>query len=46
LNNHRAALALWFAYYNFCWVLSTLTDATKTADEPKRRTTPTIEVRP
>jgi hypothetical protein len=40
--NHEAAFALWFAYYNFCRVHTTLTDETRTDDEPRRKTTPAM----
>jgi transposase-like protein/IS1 family transposase len=41
-DNHKAAMALYFAYYNFCRVHTTLTDATRTEDQPKRKTTPAM----
>ena len=41
-ENHKAALALWFAYYNFCRVHTTLTDSTRAEGEPKRKTTPAM----
>jgi hypothetical protein len=41
-RNHQAALALWFTYYNFCRVHTTLTDATRSDDEPVRKTTPAM----
>ena len=41
-ENHKAALSLWFAYYNFCRVHTTLTDLTRAEGEPKRKTTPAM----
>jgi len=41
-SNHEAAFALWFAYYNFCRVHTTLTDETRTEDQPRRKTTPAM----
>ena len=41
-ENHKAALALWFAYYNFCRIHTTLTDSTRAEGEPKRKTTPAM----
>ena len=41
-RNHQAALALYFAYYNFCRVHTTLTDATRGEGEPVRKTTPAM----
>jgi hypothetical protein len=40
--NHEAAFALYFAYYNFCRVHTTLTDDTRTEDQPRRKTTPAM----
>jgi hypothetical protein len=41
-ENHQAALALFFAFYNFCRVHITLTDATRTETERPRKTTPAM----
>jgi len=41
-ENHRAALGLFFAYYNFCRVHSTLTDNTRDGGQPTRKTTPAM----
>ncbi len=41
-ENHKASLALWFAYYNFCRVHTTLTDSTRAEEAPKRKTTPAM----
>ena len=41
-ENHQAALALFFAYYNFCRVHVTLTAATREDGQPTRKTTPAI----
>lgn len=41
-ENHGAAMGLYFAYYNFCRVHTTLTDATRGEGEPKRKTTPAM----
>jgi transposase-like protein/IS1 family transposase len=41
-ENHEAAIALFIAYYNFCRVHSTLTDATRGEDQPVRKTTPAM----
>jgi hypothetical protein len=41
-DNHHAAFALYFAYYNFCRVHTTLTDATRADDQPARKTTPAM----
>lgn len=41
-DNHRAALALYFAYYNFCRVHTTLTDDTRADGGPKRKVTPAM----
>jgi hypothetical protein len=41
-DNHNAAFALYFAYYNFCRVHTTLTDATRADDQPTRKTTPAM----
>jgi hypothetical protein len=41
-DNHRAAFALYFAYYNFCQVHTTLTDATRDERQPVRKTTPAM----
>ena len=40
--NHRASLALTFAYYNFCRPHQTLTAATRT-DGPTVKTTPAMK---
>lgn len=49
-TNHRAALALWFAYYNFCRPHQTLTEATREEGQKPVPTTPAmaagIEERP
>jgi transposase-like protein/IS1 family transposase len=41
-ENHAAALALFFSYYNFCRVHSTLTEQTREEDQPARKTTPAM----
>jgi IS1 family transposase len=41
-ENHEAALALLFAYYNFCRPHATLTEATRSADRPMVKTTPAM----
>ena len=41
-ENHAAAFALQFAYYNFCRVHETLTDATKVEGKAKVKTTPAM----
>ena len=41
-ENHRASLALWFAYYNFCRVHATLNDTVHGEGMPKRKTTPAM----
>jgi hypothetical protein len=41
--NHEAAFAVWFAYYNFCRVHTTLTDETRSEDQPRRKTTPAMK---
>jgi hypothetical protein len=41
-ENHEAALALFFAYYNFCRSHTTLTEATWTGEGPMAKTAPAI----
>lgn len=41
-RNHQAAIALWFAYYNYCRVHTTLTEATREEDKRAVKTTPAM----
>ena len=41
-RNHQAAIALWFAYYNYCRVHTTLTEAAREEDRPANKTTPAM----
>lgn len=41
-RNHQAAIALWFAYYNYCRVHTTLTEAAREVDRPANKTTPAM----